>query len=143
MKYALIAILTAFCFASCQTSGVKDPDKEAAKKENVEPVVEEFVEHYDNGQIKIEGRLVNDERQGVWTSYYLDGTKWSETTFENGIKSGPTTTYYEDGIMRYKGRFEDDLKTGTWTFYDEEGKVEKTLDMTTEVPETPETENQN
>lgn len=139
MKYAVfLSLICIGLLASCQQ------EKKAPRSENAptqktipgdseSPVVEEYSEVYDNGNLKLKGKKVNGQRDGLWVSYYQNGTKWSETTFEAGVKKGPTTTYYEDGMMRYTGQFKDDKKTGIWKFYNKEGKLEKTLDLSTEV----------
>jgi len=108
---------------------------QAAQKSNettapIEYIEKDFTEFYDNGQLKIEGKLLNDQRHGLWTAYYENGIKWSETTFKMGVKSGQTTTYFEDGMMRYTGTFYNDERTGEWLFYDEDGLVIKKVDFT-------------
>lgn len=139
MKYAVFLCLISIGFlTSCQQEK-KAPRSENAPEQPVmpgdddSPVVEEHKETYDNGNLRIKGKKVNGKREGLWVSYYQNGNKWSETTFEAGVKSGPTTTYYEDGMMRYTGQYENDLKTGTWKFYTEDGKLDQTLDLSTEV----------
>lgn len=115
-----------FTLFSCSTQS----QNEITTKPTVEEVVEDYTEFYDNGQIKIEGKTVNGKRHGVWKSFYENGLKWSETSFNMGLKSGITTTYLEDGMMRYKGQFYNDERTGEWLFYDSVGYIMKKIDFT-------------
>jgi antitoxin component YwqK of YwqJK toxin-antitoxin module len=121
-------VLSALVFTlfSCNTQSQSEKSASPA----VEQVVEDYTEFYDNGQIKIEGKTVNGKRHGVWKSYYENGLKWSETSFNMGLKSGITTTYLEDGMMRYKGQFYNDERTGEWLFYDSAGYIMKKIDFT-------------
>jgi antitoxin component YwqK of YwqJK toxin-antitoxin module len=121
-------VLSALVFTlfSCNTQS----QSEKSANPPVEQVVEDYTEFYDNGQIKIEGKTVNGERHGMWKSYYENGLKWSETSFNMGQKSGLTTTYLEDGMMRYKGQYYNDERTGEWLFYDSLGYIMKKIDFT-------------
>lgn len=48
-------------------------------------------EYHANRQKKLEGRLVNGEREGVWIEWYESGKIWSEGNYKNGtlISSEP------------------------------------------------------
>lgn len=93
------------------------------------PKIVDVEEYHENGAVKMRGKTVNGERQGMWESYYPTGYKWSETTFANGRKEGLTTTYYPNGMMRYTGHYYDDERTGLWIFYDTLGGVIQRIDM--------------
>jgi antitoxin component YwqK of YwqJK toxin-antitoxin module len=132
---ALMILLTATAW-SCVSQN-ENQSKTAPEEEKQEtPAVsnsEIYREFYPDSALKIEGRQVNGQREGKWTSYYPNGLKWSETTFRAGVKDGPTITYYESGIMRYSGQYYNDYKTGIWQFYNEEGKLDKTVDLTPQL----------
>jgi antitoxin component YwqK of YwqJK toxin-antitoxin module len=133
MKYvSLIFIVFAF---SCKENGDKkttievsseDIEQDAPAPAPAVPVVApgEYVEYHPSGGIKIIG-IYNDnlEREGLWISYYEDGTKWSEAYYSKGKREGHSLTFYPNGNIRYMGEYHDDKKTGTWTFYDENGEV--------------------
>lgn len=123
-NFILLALV--FTLFSCNTPS----QSEEAKGASAEQVVEDYTEFYDNGQIKIEGKTVNGKRHGMWKSYYENGLKWSETSFNMGQKSGLTTTYLEDGMMRYQGQYYNDERTGEWLFYDSLGYIMKKIDFT-------------
>ena len=88
-----------------------------------------YREIYDNGQVKMDGWMMNDKRVGLWIAYYENGVRWSENEFRDGFKEGKSVTYYPNGIMRYRGHYIEDIKAGTWQFYDENGKVVKEEDF--------------
>jgi len=137
MKVLFLTTLLFTILSACNTpnSPGSGADSTTANTDTVPVELKDHVEYYENGQVKITGKMADGKREGPWKSYYLDGKKWSETTFKNGIKSGPTVTYYENGMMRYRGQYEGDKRTGVWQFYNEEGTLEKTLDLSSEVPE--------
>jgi antitoxin component YwqK of YwqJK toxin-antitoxin module len=86
-------------------------------------------EIYDNGQIKIDGWMRGDKREGLWVSYYENGVKWSEDEYRAGMKDGKSVTYFPNGLLRYRGHYIEDTKAGTWQFYDETGKLVKEEDF--------------
>lgn len=88
----------------------------------------EYTKRYATGGIEIQGMMKNGKREGLWKSFYEDGTPWSKTTFKEGLKDGPTTTWYENGKMRYEGFYKDDDEKGVWKYYDEKGNFIKTFD---------------
>ncbi len=88
----------------------------------------EYIKRYATGGIEIQGMMKNGKREGLWKSFYEDGTPWSKTTFKEGLKDGPTTTWYENGKMRYEGFYKNDEEQGVWKYYDEKGNFIKTFD---------------
>ncbi|UKN00901.1 hypothetical protein K6119_14290 [Paracrocinitomix mangrovi] len=85
-----------------------------------------YQEFHPNGQLSIEGKLnENGNREGLWVSYYDNGTKWSESYYSDGIKEGHSLTFFPNGKVRYVGEYKADKKTGLWKFYDEEGNLSK------------------
>ena len=84
--------------------------------------------YYDNGQVKTEGNLENEKREGKWMSWYENGMPWSETWFKEDKKHGPTTVWYNHGVKFYSGQFENNKEAGKWTYWDENGEVLKEVD---------------
>jgi antitoxin component YwqK of YwqJK toxin-antitoxin module len=129
MKYLII--FTLLLHLSC--ADVKD-DVSVTSETNGDEVLDEVIEestisspkeykeYHENGQLKIEGiNNADGLRTGIWTSYYPDGKKWSESHYILGLKEGHSVTFYENGNIRYIGEYKNDKQTGEWTFYDEEG----------------------
>ena len=83
--------------------------------------------YYPNGNLQMKGKLNNDGlKEGIWTSYFENGQKNSESNFKNGINNGYSMVWYPSGNVRYFGDYLNGSKTGTWTFYNEKGEVVKT-----------------
>jgi antitoxin component YwqK of YwqJK toxin-antitoxin module len=82
----------------------------------------ESITKYKNGKVKMQGMMKAGKRNGLWKSFYEDGTAWSETTFEAGIKNGKTITWFPNGKKRYEGFYTNDNESGNWTYWDEQGK---------------------
>jgi antitoxin component YwqK of YwqJK toxin-antitoxin module len=85
----------------------------------------EYIAHYKNGVVEMTGQMKDGKRDGVWKSYYTDGSPWSETVFEAGIKNGKTITWFDNEQKRYEGFYKDGKESGKWTFWDERGKQER------------------
>lgn len=136
MKYAFLIFAFAGALVACQSTEEQSENHTESKvanttaepKKPAEKGVKIHREYHENGQLKMEGPMVNGKRHGVWISWYENGLKWSETTFSHGIKSGRTVTYYDNGMMRYNGEYANDERVGVWHFYNEEGKLDKKVD---------------
>ncbi|MFT5820584.1 MAG: antitoxin component YwqK of YwqJK toxin-antitoxin module [Crocinitomix sp.] len=84
----------------------------------------DYQEFHATGELKIEGNYDdNQERHGLWVSYYETGIKWSESNYTHGNKHGHSITFYPTGKVRYLGEYANDKQVGHWTFYDEEGNI--------------------
>lgn len=81
------------------------------------------------GSLQLEGPIKNNLREGVWRSYYPDGTLWSQATFVEGKSQGETLTYYQNGKLRYKGYYSMDEKSGEWEWYDSTGVIQKKVNF--------------
>lgn len=127
-----IFILISFFFSRCENQNnaeqkVDRPQPVAEKRiqEDSEKSVatKKYLEYHEDGSLKIKG--MNNEnglRHGVWSAFYPDGTKWSESHYINGAKEGHSVTFYPNGNIRYIGEYKNDKQTGEWSFYNEEGK---------------------
>lgn len=78
---------------------------------------------YPSGQIQIIGFSRSGLREGLWVSYYENGSKWSELYYSNGKRNGKTTAWYENGVKRFDGFYKDDKKFGVWSYWDEKGNL--------------------
>jgi hypothetical protein len=144
MKIRMLFTLVILGLFSCTHEGFKEPVKikteetkptksdtnqtsfiiKGSKKTDV--VNGESVEYYKNGSIKMRGMMKDGKRDGLWKSWYEDGTPWSATTFAAGIKNGKTTTWYENGKKRYEGFYTNDNESGKWTYWNDKGTIVNT-----------------
>jgi len=131
-------VIALFILAGCG-SEPEDTKIETTVEKEIEPVSDEpttvsstgikageYFEYYSSGGIKIKG-FHNSKllREGLWISYYEDGTKWSESYYRDGKREGHSLTFFPNGEIRYVGEYTNDKKTGVWSFYDETGKLLK------------------
>ena len=84
---------------------------------------EEIKLTYDNGQVKIDGNLVDGKEEGKWVWYYESGKIEQEVNFVDGKKEGKEVWYYKSGKVQWERNFVDGKKEGKWFWYDEEGKI--------------------
>ena len=89
-----------------------------------EQVVEQKV-YFDNGQLKMNGKLTKEGRTGKWVAYFNNGKPQSEGEFKNGLRTGKSKIYYENGNLMYDGQYESDKKVGVWKFYNNKGEFVK------------------
>lgn len=129
MRYSILLLVVGFFLLSCKNSEIKENNNQIEKTETstVSSKVPdgEFVQKYPSGGIQIKGEMKNDQRVGLWTSYYENGMKQSESTYQNGILHGRTASFYTNGQVRYIGYFLGGEKDGKWEFYTEQGQFEK------------------
>lgn len=98
----------------------------------------EYLEYYDNGNLKIKGNYLNNSKSGSWTYYYSNGKIHQTIEFiENDFKvieqidgSGQATVKNGNGIWSsirengiLKGLVENGYKEGKWTFESLEGNL--------------------
>ena len=127
MKFIHI-LLVSLLLTACG-SAQKDQPRAVEVAEDSQQSRTKYREIYDNGQVKMDGWMMNDKRVGLWIAYYENGVRWSENEYRDGFKEGKSVSYYPNGIMRYRGHYIEDMKAGTWKFYDENGKVVKEEDF--------------
>ena len=130
MKYSILLYFTVIGLFGCQNDN--QSVNNTLKKDNISSVVPakkiavqngESIERYPNGVIKMQGMMKDGKRDGMWKSFYDDGSPWSETTFVDGKKNGKTTTWYANDIKRYEGFYTDDKESGLWTYWNEKGDI--------------------
>lgn len=84
-------------------------------------LVERF---YNNGTPKSVEPYVDHLKQGVWKTYYPDGTLESEHTYQNDVLTGPSTEFYRSGQRKIMGNIaETGYRHGVWTEYYDSGQV--------------------
>ena len=86
-----------------------------------------FESFYPNGNIKAKGMVLSGKREGVWTSYHLNGNKQSENEYKAGVLNGKTVTIFENGQIMYIGYYLDGEYDGQWFFYTKEGELSKEI----------------
>ncbi|MFT4600032.1 MAG: antitoxin component YwqK of YwqJK toxin-antitoxin module [Arenicella sp.] len=67
------------------------------------------------------GGIFEDE----WITYYRDGTKKSNGTFNEGKRDGKWVYYYKGGQKEQEGKFREDVLSGQWVWYYQNGQIKK------------------
>ncbi len=85
---------------------------------------------YDNGQVKMKGQYLNDQRVGRFTWWHPNGQRALVGQYEDGMKTGRWTWWHPNGMKAIEGQYENDQPTGSWTWWNEEGRVTATQEFT-------------
>jgi len=129
MKTIIIIFFSLWALISCGSTEVKK--NENTETENIEVTLEDeipdgdFIQKFPSGAIQIKGLMLNNKREGLWTAYYENGVKQSESTYQSGVLHGRTASFYTNGQVRYIGYFLGGKKDGKWQFYLEDGELDK------------------
>lgn len=88
----------------------------------------DYVEHYQDGSVKMRGTILNGKRYGTWVSYHANGNKASENHYTYGNLNGKTVSYYKNGQIRYIGYYAGNEKSGIWKFFKKDGSPDQEVD---------------
>ena len=69
------------------------------------------------------------EPEGVWVSWYENGNKNSQGTYENGQWQGVYRVWYPNGNLHYTGEYDKGVRVGVWKFYDSTGNLVRKEDL--------------
>ena len=136
MKKVLLFLAVVFAFASCTTKLTEKvvetyPDGKTLKTQFFDRkgnCVKE-VELYETGQVRMEGTMKGEKRDGEWKAYFPDGRVQSVGTFVNGLRTGQATVWQENGNLLQEGFYKEGTHCGKWKFYDEQGYIIKEVDF--------------
>ena len=81
-----------------------------------------------NGQVKMKGQYLNDQRVGIFTWWHANGQRALVGTYRDGRKTGTWTWWHPNGMKSIEGSYEDDEPVGQWTWWNEDGQVTATED---------------
>ncbi|MFK5854619.1 MAG: hypothetical protein QM503_00720 [Bacteroidota bacterium] len=76
---------------------------------------------YQVGDTKDEGEYMEDMRNGLWKSYYVDGNLQFEGKFIDDNPNGEHIWYWDNGKIKQRGKYVMGRKNGDWKKYDENG----------------------
>jgi antitoxin component YwqK of YwqJK toxin-antitoxin module len=58
--------------------------------------IDNFVEFYETGELKISGKFENDLKEGIWKIYYKNGKIKEKGKYKNDDKVGIWKSYYKN-----------------------------------------------
>lgn len=83
-----------------------------------------WIEYYDDGLLKGQGKYDRDIKVGPWKYYHRNGEIEQTGSYnENGNLSGDWQWFYDSGTLQRKENFKNGMAEGTMIEYDELGKV--------------------
>ncbi|WP_276167949.1 toxin-antitoxin system YwqK family antitoxin [Zobellia alginiliquefaciens] len=88
--------------------------------------------YYENGQIKEEGQIVKNKKEGLWKEFYKDGTIKSTINYKEGKRHGDLLVYYDNGNLAKKGEIiKDTITIGMWQWFykNKQLKIEGAFDI--------------
>lgn len=135
MKKIILLLISVIVITSCSaqlTEKVVEtyPDGKTWKAQlfDKKGVCVREVEYYTTGQVRMEGGMKDEKREGEWKAYFPDGRMQSIGTFANGLRTGAATVWQENGNLLQEGFYKDGKHVGKWKFYDEQGNLLKEVD---------------
>lgn len=136
MKRLFVFLVAVLVLGSCSAQLT---EKVEAKFPNGEPQIVRYydksdkcvkeTEYYESGQVKMEGSMNGEKREGEWKAYFPDGRVQSIGTFVNGLRTGKATVWQENGNLLQEGFYKEGKHIGKWKFYDEQGNLLKEVDF--------------
>ncbi len=84
---------------------------------------------YHIGGFKQVGAFTLGFKNGMWHSYYNDGSLLSEGFYDEGQPKGKHKTYHTNGVNKSKGKYKAGSKHGRWYTYNELGEPIESLDF--------------
>lgn len=130
MRKWFLLLATVFAFVAC-TPKLEEkvtetyPDGKTQKTQYFDKkgtCVKE-IEYYETGQVKMEGSMKGDKREGEWKAYFPDGRVQSIGTFVNGLRTGKATVWQSNGNLLQEGYYKEGRHVGHWKWYDEQGDL--------------------
>src|SRR6185312_4643134 len=76
---------------------------------------------FDNGKIKTEGTFLDGKRNGVWTTFFIDGKTAKTENYDKGKYDGENVSYFKNGIVESKQVFKKGDIDGTSQNFDDDG----------------------
>lgn len=70
-----------------------------------------------------EGGFIDNQKTGVWKTYYPNKNLKSEITYKNGQPNGYAKLYYENGELSEEGNWSGAYWTGEYRFYHRNGNL--------------------
>lgn len=86
-----------------------------------------YLEHFPNGNIKLEENYRNGKLHGLSTVYFEDGRLQRIYQYVDGLKQGPFKKYYENGQLHLEGNNKNDKLDGEIREYYEDGTPKEVL----------------
>ena len=78
---------------------------------------------HENGVLELEGKIVDNQREGEFKGYFPSGELMSVGKFVKGKREGKGVIYYENGQVNVENEYRNGKPYGIWKKYDEDGNL--------------------
>jgi antitoxin component YwqK of YwqJK toxin-antitoxin module len=85
--------------------------------------------YYRNGQKAMEGTYDHEQASGAFTWWHPNGQKAIEGNYENGLQTGQWNWWHTNGQKHIQGDYADGAQVGRWKWWNDEGKVSETASL--------------
>lgn len=74
---------------------------------------------YPNGQLKIQGTILNGQKHGLSRTFYANGQIQTKNNWENGQQVGKSEKWFENGYKNAAGQMANGNQEGEWKYYND------------------------
>lgn len=85
-----------------------------------------YTSYYINGNIESKGYFQNNQSTGIWEFYYESGNLKMRGVLQNNTNAGHWEFFYESGNKSMEGIMNGRLREGKWNYYYEDGALKET-----------------
>ena len=84
------------------------------KKNKNKPFTGKIFSNFNNQMQKTSGYLLDGKRDGLWIEHYENGRIKIKASFKNGMAHGIRQEWYDNGVKKQQGDFKNDEYDGRW-----------------------------
>ena len=112
----LLVIGMAILFTACDST-----------EENKESIETKVFEYYDDGALKAEGTLIENQKQGLFSYFYPSGNLEYEIEYRDDLVNGKIIEYFDNNekIIFSEKIFKNGVQCDSTNYYSENGDLEK------------------
>ena len=82
----------------------------------------------ETGILLEERNYLNDKLNGLYKTYYIDGSVSLEQNYLDGKLNGRSTAYYPKNVISSMGNYLKGQRIGSWDFFDTKGKIRSSVE---------------
>jgi hypothetical protein len=83
----------------------------------------QYQKNNDSGKVEYEGTLLADKKEGLWITYYEDGSLCKEIDYSNGQQNGKFIWYFTNGNKQQEADIVNGIKHGEDKYWNKEGTL--------------------
>lgn len=123
-----VLVLSRFAFAETQVEHYPNGQVKIEKEVDVFGLPHGTIRRFDpSGFLKSEKHFVRGLLEGVSRLYYKNGRVMTEWVYENGKRQGTALGYYSDGTLKDRGAYADDKLKGPVRKYYPDGSLKSEM----------------